>query len=160
MAHHHIVDERARVCASKNEAELDQFAVVNELVGFLQLVGVDGKSLDVAVLNSELQVLCLLGFVEETIGVDPVFTGFQDGVTKHVFPIPVLVHPHQRDLLAIEVFESPGGNRPTIQALQTHSSGVTTEVILHWQPLPCLRRLAPPVDQIRMASCPPACWGS
>jgi hypothetical protein len=103
-----------------------------------QLVGVDRKRRDVAVLNEGLGLLAGLSLIEKAVGVNTFVSSFQNRVTQHVGRIVVTVLPDERNGHLVLVLERLRHDGSTISALETSLGCPTAEVSLCCSHFDCL----------------------
>src|SRR3954447_18772697 len=78
MSQRNIVDKRAGIGPRQHETQLTNDAVKN-LLGLLhELIGVDGKRLDIAMLHESTSVLTSVGLIEEAVRVGTIVTVFEN----------------------------------------------------------------------------------
>lgn len=136
MTDRHGIDERTRICTREHQADLTNDAVHDTRRPFEEVVCPDRQHVDVAVLNTLLGGLSLDGIVEESVGVDPIFSVLEDGVTEDVLRIGVTVLPDERNSRCVLIPERVRENGPTIGALQSGLGCVAAEICFHFDFLP------------------------
>ena len=129
-----VLDEGSGVRTRNHQADFldvpmeDLFAA--DSAALFEVVRIDGQRGDILVLDSFLHVLSTRGIVEIPMRVDTEGAVFEDGVTKHVLGIVVLVHPDERNGHLVHVRERIGLDDPAVGASQVVLGRPATEVWL------------------------------
>src|SRR5207344_2016822 len=92
-----VVNQSARIGAGQNQAQFTNETVKNLLGLLCQLIGIDGKRLDVSVLHQRPGILCLIGVIEVPVGVDTVVTILENSMSENVSWFTVTMLPNQRN---------------------------------------------------------------
>ena len=131
MSHSDVLDERAGVRSSQDQAHLTDVAMDHVRSVLPEMVGVDGQRRNIAVLDGLLGVLPTLGVIEEAVAIHAVLAILQDCVTKHVLRRRMVVLIDQRHLLTIAIGEGIVTDDATIGATKIVTGRVSAEVTLH-----------------------------
>ena len=135
-----IGNDSAGVCTCDNQADLSDFSVFDSVADFVELVGIDGERLDVAVLNSLSSLVAAFCVVQ--ISVDPhvsILVTVQEAVAEDVVDGVVAVHPDQGDLSTVEVRERAGSDDAAVTTPDVTLGSEASEVrgprrFIHFDP--------------------------
>ena len=117
MSHCDVLDRRLGVGTLKDERHLDDVAVLNDITVLLEVVCEDRHSGNIAVFNQFACVFCLLGSIEEPVGVNTLSLLLELGVPENVSHVVVTMLPDERDDSPIVLFKCVVRDNSPIRAL-------------------------------------------
>ena len=129
----HLVDIRPRICPRQNQTHFSDGAVDHIRAVLFELVGINRKTGNVAMLYHELRGFTGLGGVEQSVGVHAVLSVFQNCVTQNVVNGIVLVVPNQRNLFPVTILESVFSDDTIVGAFQVAPGRPSAEIVLHFE---------------------------
>ena len=141
--HHDSVDIRTGISPGKYQTHLSNNAVHNLAAAMLELVGVDRKGLDVAVLDALLGVESRRSVVEEAVRVHAVGSILKKGVSENIIGSHVIMLPDHRDNRMILLLECPRHDDSTVCATNVVLGCVAGEIIASNRHLYLLYNLLP-----------------
>ena len=127
------LDIGAGICAGKHKTDFTNLSMQDVSAIMLKLVGVNGQSRNVTVLNSNLCGLSRLAIVELAVSDYSIGLVHKQCVAKDVIRGVMLVIPNKRDCFAITLFECVTPNSPAVGTLDVVSGCVTIEIKVHFE---------------------------
>ena len=113
----------------------------------LELVCINGKRVNVSVLDQKLRSLTTFGLIELAIGVNAFVSVLENGMSKNLIRVSVLMIPDQRNFLTVVAFERILANDSSIGALQIIACCPSAKIkVFHFD-------LIPPSFKIRLMPC-------
>ena len=96
----------------------------------LKLIGVNGQSTDVTVLNKDLCNFAISGVIEKAIGINTFLTVLKPCMTENITRTVVLMIPDQRDFNTVVILESVPTNYSSVRTLKVISGCPAAEITI------------------------------
>ena len=138
------LDERARIGTGQNQTHFTDLPMQNMTALLFKLVGIDGQSAHISVLDQLFRGLRGIRVVKGTVSVNAFGTVLQQSVAQNIERVIVLMIPHQRDRLSVIVLESVPHDGPAVGAFEVCFGGPAAEIVslfTHFDSLPPLSRI-------------------
>ena len=124
----HRVDKRTRISTLMHQAHLANTAMQHIRTSLLKLIGVNGQSTDVTVLNKDLRNFTISGVIEKAVGVNTFLTVLKPCMTENITRTVVLMIPDQRDFNAVVILKGVPTNYSSIGTLKVVSGCPAAEI--------------------------------
>ena len=111
-----------------HQAHLANTAMQHIRTSLLKLIGVNGQSTDVTVLNEDLRNFAISGVIEKAIGVNTFLTILKPCMTENITRTVVLMIPDQRDFNAVVILKGVPTNYSSIGTLKVVSGCPAAEI--------------------------------
>ena len=130
--HDNRINRRSGISASQNKTYFANITVKYIIHVLFQLICINGKSINIAMLHKKFSGLSRFRFIKLTICINTFVTILQKSVAKNVVGIVMLVVPYERNLLPIIFFECVFHNCSAIRTFKIGFCGPSTKIILHF----------------------------
>ena len=124
----HRVDKRTRISTLMHQAHLANTAMQHIRTSLLKLIGVNGQSTDVTVLNKDLRNFTISGVIEKAVGVNTFLTVLKPCMTENITRTVVLMIPDQRDFNTVVILKGVPTNYSSIGTLKVVSGCPAAEI--------------------------------
>ena len=124
----HRVDKRTRISTLMYQTHLANTAMQHIRSSLLKLIGVNGQSTDVTVLNEDLRNFAISGVIEKAIGVNTFLTILKPCMTENITRTVVLMIPDQRDFNTVVILKGVPTNYSSIRTLKVVSGCPAAEI--------------------------------
>ena len=129
LVNHNFLDLGTRIGPSENKAHLANSAVHNITTLGGKLVSIDGHGGDIVVLQKKTSHISALTLIKRTITVNTLGTVLKKNIAEDILNTAMLMHPNQRNLGSVLVFECVMSDNTTVRALNVVLSYPTCEII-------------------------------
>ena len=124
----HRVDKCTGVSALMHQTHLANTAMQHIRTSLLKLIGVNGQSTDVTVLNKDLRNFAISGVIEKAVGVNTFLTVLKPCMTENIARTVVLMIPDQRDFNTVVILKGVPTNYSSIRTLKVVSGCPAAEI--------------------------------
>ena len=124
----HRVDKRTRISTLMYQTHLANTAMQHIRSSLLKLIGVNGQSTDVTVLNEDLRNFAISGVIEKAIGVNTFLTILKPCMTENITRTVVLMIPDQWDFNTVVILKGVPTNYSSIRTLKVVSGCPAAEI--------------------------------
>ena len=124
----HRIDKCTGVSALMHQAHLANTAMQHIRTSLLKLIGVNGQSTDVTVLNKDLRNFAISGVIEKAVGVNTFLTVLKPCMTENIARTVVLMIPDQRDFNTVVILKGVPTNYSSIRTLKVVSGCPAAEI--------------------------------
>ena len=127
-----IIDHGSGIRTRQNQTDLTNNTMLDITTILTQMIGIDGKRIDVTMGNKFLCLLCSRRIVEYAIAINAIVTILEQCMTENVIGRIMIMLPNERDYISILFGKCIVHDRTTIGATNVVLSRVTTEITFHW----------------------------
>ena len=124
----HRVDKCTGVSALMHQTHLANTAMQHIRTSLLKLIGVNGQSTDVTMLDKDFRNFTVSGVIEEAIGVNAFLTVLKPCMTENITRTVVLMIPDQRDFNTVVILKGVPTNYSPIGTLKVISGCPAAEI--------------------------------
>ena len=124
----HRVDKRTRISTLMYQTHLANTAMQHIRSSLLKLIGVNGQSTDVTVLDKDFRNFTISGVIEKAIGVNTFLTVLKPCMTENITRTVVLMIPDQRDFNTVVILKGVPTNYSSIRTLKVISGCPAAEI--------------------------------
>ena len=124
----HRIDKCTGVSTLMHQAHLTNTAMQHIRTSLLKLIGVNGQSTDVTVLNKDLRNFTISSVIEKAVGVNTFLTVLKPCMTENITRTVVLMIPDQRDFNTVVILKGVPTNYSPIGTLKVISGCPAAEI--------------------------------
>ena len=124
----HRINKCTGVSALMHQAHLANTSMQHIRSSLLKLIGVNGQSTDVTVLNKDLRNFTISSIIEKAVGVNTFLTVLKPCMTENITRTVVLMIPDQRDFNTVVILKGVPTNYSSIRTLKVVSGCPAAEI--------------------------------
>ena len=124
----HRIDKCTGVSTLMHQTHFANATMQYIRASLLKLIGVNGQSTDVTMLDKDFRNFTISGVIEEAIGVNTLLTVLKPCMTKNITRTVVLMIPDQRDFNAVIILKGVPTNHSSIGTLKVVSGCPAAEI--------------------------------
>ena len=138
VGHVHKVNTSPGVSSCHHEADFTNYTMNHITVLLLELIGVNGEGLHIAMLHQKLAGSSGFRLIKGAVGIDTVLPVLQQSVSQNIGRVVVLVVPYKRNHFPVTILKGVLADSPPICTYKVVSGSPATKVIpqLHFELFP------------------------